>query len=662
MDGMQRLADAILTADVLLIWHGWLEIVAILLLAGLALFALLQFAATDKTSVLARYSSSHSLRTRLTIGLVLAGTIPALALIMLLTERSGQMRLERLSLRLEETAGAIAYAVDRYLDKHVAGISSVASSIGDSGDLSAASYERSLLLHHAVYSDFLTMLATNAEGDIIAATDFMSGSLTPVGKLKGFNVSDREYFKAPMVTGEPFVSTPFEGRDLGRDPIVAISAPLRDADGNLAGIVEGSMNLSAFETIDKERPQIDDAVLAIVDRDGIVIYASEKADLAPLDSIADYEIIRQAAVRPPQSAFGYVHSGSGHAHRHIGVYAPTSNDWRVYITVPISQVTAAMLADYRDGGLLLLIAFTISLLLARAIVRRVSQSVRDMNASIRSFSLDGAGDKVRTPDNTPREFRPVFRAMRARSKHLRKAYARLTKSTETGKALLRELRQQVALKEVEIAERTAELEEAYEKLKDVSKTDPLTGMPNRREFDAFESRAWRLAARDRTPVAVILVDIDFFKIYNDSLGHQAGDDCLREVAGVLVTCATRPLDLVARYGGEEFVAVLGGGSIHDALIVAERMRTAVENLGIEHPGSSHDVVTVSIGIASLTPEAGQDSDTVIKAADEALYYAKAAGRNCVVFRRGDEYVTYNTDDIDLGATGVIQILAGRRVP
>ena len=659
---MQPVADAILTADILLTWHSWLEIVAMLLLVALLLFALLQFAATDKSSMLARFSSSHSLRTRLTIGLVLAGTIPALALIMLLTERSGQMRLERLSVRLEETAGSMAYAVDRYLDKHVAGVSSVASAISDSEDISAISFERSLLLHHAVYGDFLTMLATNARGDILAATDLISGPLKPVSKLKGFNVSDREYFKAPMVSGEPFISTPFEGRSLGRDPIVAISAPLRGANGEFAGIVEGSVNLHAFEAIDNERPQIDDAVLAIVDRDGLVVYASERAGLAPLDSIADHEVIRQAAARPPRSAFEYVHSVSGHARRHIGVYAPTANGWRVFIAVPIDQVTTAMVADYRDGGILLLVAFAISLLFARAIVRRVGQSVRDMNAAIRSFSVDGAGEEVRTPVNTPQEFRPVFRAMRARSEHLRKAYGRLTKSTEAGEALRRELRQQVALNEVEIAERTAELEQAYEKLKGLSKTDPLTGIPNRREFDAFESRAWRLGARDRTPVAAILIDIDFFKIYNDSLGHQAGDDCLREVAEALVTCATRPLDLVARYGGEEFVAVLGGGSIHDALVVAERMRTAVENLGIEHPGSSHDVVTVSIGIASLTPEDGQDSDTVIKAADEALYYAKAAGRNCVVFRRNDEYVTYNADDVDLGATGVIQILAGRRVP
>ena len=657
---MQPIKDAILTAEIFLTWHEWLEVGAVVLLAGLGLFALLQFAAADQNSTLARFTARHSLKSRLTVGLVLVGTIPALALIMLLTERSGQLRLERLSVRLEETASSVAYAVDRYIDKHVSGIESVASAISDSDELSPESIERALLLYHAVYKDFLTTLATNSAGDIVAATNSMSGPLHAVDELRGFNVSDREYYRGPMESDRPFVSTPFRGRDLGSDPIVAISAPLSDAEGGFQGVVEGSMNLRAFAAIDNERPKIDEAVLAIVDRDGIVIYASERTGLEPLESIADYEVIKQVAVRPPQKAFEYIHSGSGHAHKHIGVYANTSNDWRVIIAVPIKQVTSAMLADYRVGVILLLVACAISLLLARAIVRRVGQSVRDMNAAIRSFSVDGAGDEVHTPVNTPREFRPVFRAMRARSKHLRKAYERLTRSTEAGEALQRELRQQVALKEVEVAERTLELEEAYEKLKGLSKTDPLTGIPNRREFDLFETRAWRLGMRDKTPVAVILLDIDYFKIYNDSLGHQAGDDCLREVAQVLVKCATRPLDLVARYGGEEFVAVLGGSNTHDALVVAERMRCAVQDLEIDHPGSSHSVVTVSVGIASMTPQDGQGSDFVIKAADEALYYAKAAGRNCVVFKRDDEYVTYNAEDIDLGATGVIQILAGKR--
>jgi diguanylate cyclase (GGDEF)-like protein len=283
-----------------------------------------------------------------------------------------------------------------------------------------------------------------------------------------------------------------------------------------------------------------------------------------------------------------------------------------------------------------------------------------MNKAIKSFSVNGSGEQIKTPLNTPSEFKPIFRVMRKRSRHLRNVYSRLSGSIDAGEALRRELTQVVALKEVEIAERTAELEEANQKLSGLSRTDPLTGIPNRREFDAFEQRAWRLAARDQTPIAVILLDIDFFKIYNDSLGHQAGDECLREVAKTLSLCATRPLDLVARYGGEEFVAVLGGSTIHDALVVGERMRQAIEGLQIEHPGSSHDVVTVSIGISSTIPTDDKNSEKVVKAADEALYYAKAAGRNCVVFRRDEEYVTYNSDDIDLGATGIIQILAGKR--
>lgn len=657
---MLPISESILSVDVLLTWHEYVRLVAYVLLGGLGLFALFQFVAADKRGVLARYSSAGSLRSRLISGLVLVGTIPVLALMLILIERSAHLRMERLSNRIDETAGSMAYAIDRYLDKHVAGIASAAAAISDAEDFSPATISRSVLRYHAVYEDFLTTLGTNASGDIVAATSSMRGSLTAVDDLTGFNVSDREYFIAPMSDRRPFVSSPFRGRDLGSDPIVAVSAPLVDGNGELAGIVEGSLNLGAFAAIDRERPDIDGAVMIVVDADDRVVYATAAANLPALESLSDTPLFLGAARVRNRDAFSFDQEINGYRHRYMGVYANTRNGWRVFLRVPLTNVATQMLADYRLGGLLLLIACAISLLVARAIVRRVSQSVRDMNSAIKSFSIDGAGDDVNTPVSTAREFRPIFRAMRARSRHLRKAHSRLSKSIDAGEALRRELTQAVALKEVEIAERTAELEEANQKLSGLSRTDALTGIPNRREFDAFENRAWRLGARDKTPVAVILVDIDFFKIYNDSLGHQAGDECLREVAQVLAGCATRPTDLVARYGGEEFVAVLGGASLHDALVVAERMRNAVQGLQITHPGSSHDVVTVSVGIASLTPRDGQDSVTVIKAADESLYYAKAAGRNCVVFRRDDEYVTYNAEDIDLGATGVIQILAGKR--
>jgi diguanylate cyclase (GGDEF)-like protein len=657
---MPQVTATLSYAETLLTWHESVGLVAFLLLAGLTLFAVFQFAAFSTQSSLARLSRRQSLRSRLTFGLTLVGTIPVLALMFLLTERSAELRLERLSGRITETAGSMAYAVNRYLDKHIAGIDSIASSVSADRNFSRESLTESLLLHHAVYTDFLTMLIANESGDIVTATSLMDGPLKAVEELAGHNVADREYFRAPMSEGRSFVSDPFRGRSLGSDPIVAISAPLTDSVGVRLGVVEGSVNLGAFEVIDAERPQIDGAVMIVVDRSDRVIYASEAAQLDALGSVANSVLIAGALQSNEREPFEFEHGQGGEKSRHVGVYATTMNGWRVFLRAPVEQVAAQMLDDYQMGAILVLLAWAISLLVARAIVRQVSQTTHDMNAAIRSFSIDGAGDEVKTPASTPSEFRPLFRAMRARSQHLRKAHDRLSKSMDAGEALRRQLTQAITLKDVEIAERTAELEEANRELSGLSRTDALTGIPNRREFDTFERRVYRLSAREKTAIAIILMDIDFFKIYNDSLGHQAGDDCLRKVAGALVECATRPMDLVARYGGEEFVAVLGGATLQDALIVAERMRVAVESLQIAHPGSTHEVVTISVGISSTTPNSSEGSDGIVKAADEALYYAKAAGRNCVVFSRDNEYVTYDADDIDLGATGVLQILTSKR--
>lgn len=657
---MLSLSNVISSTDLLLLWHEIARFVAYTLLAGLGLFALYQFAASNKHGLLAKYALKRSLRSSLIVGLTLIGTIPAVALILLLTERSANLRIERMSDRLNETAGSVAHVIDQYIDKHVAGIASAASAISDANDLSNGTVTRTLLLYHAVYSDFLTMLGANADGDIVAATDSMSGPLAPVAELAGHNVADREYFIAPMANGKPYVSNPFRGRSLGSDPIVAISAALFDNEGKRIGIVEGSMNLSAFAAIDRERPHIDGAAMIIVDQANRVVYATEDAGLSALDSIAGSALVATAAANPEQTAFNFEHVDADGSHRYMGAYANTANGWRVLLRAPMKQVTMQMLGDYRIGVLLLFVACVISLLLARAIVRSVTRSVHDMNAAVGRFSVDGSGEEVRTPGNTAVEFHPIFEAMRKRSKSLKKAHARLSKSIDAGESLRRELTQAVARKEVEIAERTAALEEANKKLSSLTKTDALTGIPNRREFDEFERRTWRLSARNKTPVAVILADIDYFKIYNDLLGHQAGDDCLRAVAEALVLCATRPLDLVARYGGEEFVAVLGGSTTSDALVVAERMRQTIEGLNIEHPGSAHGHVTISVGIASTIPTDHEDSESIVKAADESLYNAKAAGRNCVVYRRDEDYATYDPAGIDLGATGVIQILAGKR--
>jgi diguanylate cyclase (GGDEF)-like protein len=174
------------------------------------------------------------------------------------------------------------------------------------------------------------------------------------------------------------------------------------------------------------------------------------------------------------------------------------------------------------------------------------------------------------------------------------------------------------------------LARAIETLHRISTTDPLTGVDNRRNFDDALVLEWRRAARSRTPLSLIMIDIDAFKAYNDVYGHQAGDDCLRRVAESLQSHLHRAGDIVTRYGGEEFAVLVAGVEGDRAGDLAELLRRSIESMRIEHRASpASDVVTISVGVATMIPDRDRDPAALLKAADEALYAAKAAGRNRV---------------------------------
>jgi diguanylate cyclase (GGDEF)-like protein len=177
--------------------------------------------------------------------------------------------------------------------------------------------------------------------------------------------------------------------------------------------------------------------------------------------------------------------------------------------------------------------------------------------------------------------------------------------------------------------RTVELREALVRVETHSRIDSLTGLANRRHLDERLRAIWNLALRSGRPVSAIMVDTDYFKQYNDTLGHSAGDDCLKRVSAALADGLTREHDVVARYGGDEFLIVLYDSDQEGAAHVAQRILDRVRQLRLPHPENpAADHVTISAGYTTCHPQEGQDPHSLIDGADQALYRAKSAGRNC----------------------------------
>ncbi len=167
-----------------------------------------------------------------------------------------------------------------------------------------------------------------------------------------------------------------------------------------------------------------------------------------------------------------------------------------------------------------------------------------------------------------------------------------------------------------------------DQLEIMSVVDALTGVPNRRRFDEYLDQEWRRGIRNQYPLSLLMIDIDHFKSYNDTYGHQQGDECLRNVANEIQQHLRRPSDMTARYGGEEFAVVLPDTPLDAALALADRIRSGVENLFIEHKGSdSFGYITISVGAATKVPEEYQSMTNFIDAADKNLYTSKNGGRN-----------------------------------
>ncbi|MBE9143394.1 diguanylate cyclase domain-containing protein [Planktothrix mougeotii] len=198
-----------------------------------------------------------------------------------------------------------------------------------------------------------------------------------------------------------------------------------------------------------------------------------------------------------------------------------------------------------------------------------------------------------------------------------------------------------ARKQIEIAlkESQSELQKLNQELQRLAHLDGLTQTANRRQFDHYLQQKWMQLCGEQKPLALIMCDVDYFKSYNDTYGHQAGDDCLRAIAQAISQAIPRTTDLVARYGGEEFAVILPETDILEAEIIAQTIQKKVQSLKLVHDQSQvSPYITLSLGITCLIPHCQSSPSLLIEWADRALYQAKKQGRNCSVILLNKTYV------------------------
>lgn len=611
-------------------WLAWLNVASLALLITLAALALtLLLAPTSSPSRWLR-SRAPSLSGRLLVSLLLVSCVPLVSLSLVLVQRDMQRMLDAISQRLQASASEVASKVSHTMDRNLRGIVSLASHISSRDDRERRSLELWLSAHHATNADLLTMLAADDEARVVAATHRSGGQVVPFGATIE-TIDDREYFTRPMSDGLPFVSDVFQGRGLGQDPIVAISAPLIDAGGRIWGIVEGSLDLRVFAGyLPDQRPDTETRFVLLDDRDR-VIYASAGTGLGPLTELPDHPLLKSAPGTRTATYFFEQHSDDGSSERFLSSSATLNNGWQVFLYSPLAPLRGAVLKELWVTAAWLVFAAFVAVVLTVATTASTSRPLRQLESALQAAEIDESFEFPLPSEAAPREIQLVHRRIQHAVSGLRRKNRQLLQSLSEAEKLRVELGESLASRDRAIEEQTRELRQANMTLHLLNRTDSLTGLANRQGFKEFLSQVWTLAKREGQAVSVVCLDIDHFKAYNDHYGHPAGDRCLARVAAAANECAARPLDHMARTGGEEFVAILGDTGLAAAVLVAERMRRRVEELEIANEGAALRRVTVSVGVASTRPTGQDKAGGLVELGDQALYAAKNGGRNLVAY-------------------------------
>lgn len=544
-----------------------------------------------------------SLRHELTRVLILAALLPAAIFGMALLWSQWQRDQDDLRLRLGSNAQLSANAIDDFLRGQLSGVELLAA-----GAMSGQPVDVELDRLLRAYPAMLRALATDREGRIVAA--HATGG-RPVA-IAAEQAADREWFRVPRDSGQPHISDAYRARIYGNEALVAVSAPMR-RDGAFDGVLQASIPIERYIRLRSDNLRRRGFELLLLDRQNRVVHASEGLRWEFLEATGAVGAgIRHGAMPPGQT--GRMRAAAGVLRDGGDAYASAvamRNGWVVAVIAPKQRLLAPVLP--RLGLLLGLLAVTtLGVLFALWRMRRLlAASMGRLLASLHGYALGGTLDPSQL-SQMPEELRPLAGGIGDLAARMNAAFD--------------DLRHALDEREHVIAERTESLQQAVSDLDRLSRTDALTGSLNYRGFLETAAILWREARTAGRPLAVLALDIDHFKRYNDLYGHAEGDGALRRFAGAVRSALQHANDVLARPGGEEFIVFLPDGTLEQARQVGERVCQRVRDADIVHAASPQGRMTVSVGIAAIQAD-DDDAEAMLRRADAALYRAKAAGRD-----------------------------------
>lgn len=517
--------------------------------------------------------------------------LPALLIAILFTSRTVSTHQAELAEDMSAAADRLTLQSERYLDTHQRVINQVAKTLVMTGN------PRGLLeTTQANFPGFLTMLITDDEGNITYGSPRELFEKLNRDNPEYRSVSDREYFQVPKSSGTQYISHVFQGRGFGNDSIIAISSPI-SIDGQFQGVVEGSLKLARLEVIHETLDTaLGEFYIVLTDSNSRVIHASPEM---PFSENETFSVVVKSNRYSNDSLLTEINGQEYFFESQKSCYG-----WTAYLFTKPDYSTSFFISNM----VILLVSLTVLSSFFLIVVKKFSSQVTvPLKSIIEQFS---AREKSLVPADSLFE-----------TSEIRQVAERLEESRTVMDDFNRQL-------EAKVEEKTFQLSELNKRLEESNRRDALTGLFNRRHFDEVAAGIFKSNERSEVATSVAAIDIDYFKNINDTYGHAAGDECLKNLADVMKAHFTRESDIVARYGGEEFVVLLSGNDYDAHIELIESLREKIEGT-TNDCGDRNISFTVSIGVARSKGGGRQSFSELMEEADALLYRSKKEGRNRV---------------------------------